>query len=279
MKDRIAAAALAIAFFAWWPVSAGKLVSAARRVSQGSQPSQANVAPLSPKEKEELQARIYMARKEYHEAELVYAKLATEYPRDPSYPNSIGIAKQQQDDLKGAALYYQRATKVDKKFATGYSNLGTTWYAQKQYGRAIRFYQKAISVQPQVAGFYTNLGYAYFAQKKYPLAFAAFQKAMAINPDVFQQNDRNGAVMSYQSVADRGLFDFMLAKSYAQKADAMNCAAYLRRAHDEGYKPTDKALADKAFDAVREDPDVKAAFDLLQPPPPQKTASSAPPGV
>src|ERR1700722_4299177 len=247
MKHRIAAAALAILFFASWPVSAGKLVSVARRVSQGSQPPQANVAPLSPKEKEELQARIYMARKEYHEAELVYAKLATEYPRDPSYPNSIGIAKQQQDDLKGAALYYQRATKVDKKFATGYSNLGTTWYAQKQYGRAIRFYQKAISVQPQVAGFYTNLGYAYFAQKKYPLAFAAFQKAMAINPDVFQQNDRNGAVMSYQSVADRALFDFMLAKSYAQKADAMNCAAYLRRAHDEGYKPTDKALADKAF--------------------------------
>jgi tetratricopeptide (TPR) repeat protein len=279
MKYRIAAAALAIAFFASWPVSARKPVSAERQVAQGSQPSQANVAPLSPKEKEELQARIFMARKEYHEAELVYTKLAAEYPRDPSYPNSIGIAKQQQDDLKGAALYYQRATKVDKKFATGYSNLGTTWYAQKQYGRAIRFYQRAISVQPQVAGFYTNLGYAYFAEKKYPLALAAFQKAMAINPEVFQQNDRNGAVMSYQSVADRGLFDFMLAKSYAQKADAMNCAAYLRRAHDEGYKPTDKALADKAFDTVRDDPDVKAAFDLLQPPPPEKSASSAPSGA
>lgn len=279
MRYRIPAAALAIAFFASWASPARAAGTAAPQVSQASQPSQANSAPLSPKEKEELQARIFMARKEYHEAELVYTKLAAEYPRDPGYPNSIGIAKQQQDDLKGAAQYYQRATKVDKNFATGYSNLGTTWYAQKQYGRAIRFYRKAISVQPQVAGFYTNLGYAYFAQKKYPLAFAAFQKAMAINPEVFQQNDRNGAVMSYQSVADRGLFDFMLAKSYAQKADAMNCAAYLRRAHDEGYKPTDKALADKAFDMVRDDPEVKSAIDLLQPPPPQKTASSAPPGA
>ena len=126
-----------------------------------------------------------------------------------------------------------------------------------------------------MAGFYTNLGYAYFAQKKMPQAFAAFQKAMAINPDVFQQNDRNGAVMSYQSVADRGLFDFMLAKSYAQKADAMNCAVYLRKAHDEGYKATEKDLADKAFDMVRADPDVKSELDLLQPP--QKSASSAPP--
>ena len=129
-----------------------------------------------------------------------------------------------------------------------------------------------------MAGFYTNLGYAYFAQKKFPLAFAAFQKAMAIDPNVFQQSDRNGSVMSYQSVADRGLFDFMLAKSYAQKTDPANCAVYLRKAHDEGYKPTDKALADHAFDAVRSDPDVKTALDMLEPPP-QKTASSAPSGA
>ncbi len=80
--------------------------------------------------------------------------------------------------------------------------------------------------------------------------------------------------MSYQSVTDRGLFDFMLAKSYAQKVDAMDCAVYLRKAHDERYKATEKDLADKAFDMVRADPDVKTALGLLQPP--QKSASSAP---
>jgi tetratricopeptide (TPR) repeat protein len=274
MKYRIPATALGIALLASWPVLARPPGSAA---PQSTATDQAQQPPLSPKEKEELQARIFMARKDYQGAETVYAKLAKEYPREPSYLNAIGIAKQQQNDLKGAVQYYDRATKVDKNFAQGYSNIGTTWYAQKQYGRAIRFYQKAISVQPKVAGFYTNLGYAYFAQKKMPQAFAAFQKAMAIDPNVFQENDRNGAVMSYQSVTDRGLFDFMLAKSYAQKADPMNCAVYLRKAHDEGYKATEKDLADKAFDMVRSDPDVKTALDLLQPP--QKSASSAPSGA
>jgi tetratricopeptide (TPR) repeat protein len=273
MRSRILAA-LVSAFFPLLLLSAQPLGPAPL---QSTSSDQVPALPASPKEREELQARIHMARKEYHEAELVYAKLAMEYPRDPTYPNAIGIARQQQDDLKGAAQYYERATKIDKSYATGYSNLGTTWYAQKQYGKAIREYQRAIAVQPKVAGYYTNLGYAYFAQKKYPLAFAAFQKAMAINPDVFQQNDRNGAVMSYQSVTDRGLFDFMLAKSYAQKADAMDCAVYLRKAHDEGYKPTEKDLADKAFDMVRADPDVKTELDLLQPP--QKSASSAPSGA
>jgi tetratricopeptide (TPR) repeat protein len=281
MGSRIAAAALIAAFFApaYTFAQTASAPAGGATAPQAGTADQAPALPASAKEREELQARIHMARKEYHEAELVYAKLAMEYPRDPSYLNSIGIAKQQQDDLTGAAQYYDRATKVDKKYAQGYSNLGTTWYAQKQYARAIRFYQKAISVQPQVAGFYTNLGYAYFAQKKLPQAFAAFQKAMAINPEIFQENDRNGAVMSYQSVTDRGLFDFMLAKSYAQKADAVNCAVYLRRSHDEGYKTTEKDLADKAFDMVRDDPDVKSAIDLMLPPPPQKSASSAPSGA
>jgi tetratricopeptide (TPR) repeat protein len=237
-----------------------------------------STAQLSPKERQELQARIDMARKQYHEAEQIYTKLASEYPKDPGYPNAVGIAKQQQDDLKGAAQFYLRATKIDKHFATGYSNLGTTFYAQKQYVQAIRYYRRAISVDPQVAGFYTNLGYAYFAQKKYPEAFAEFQKAMAINPDIFEENDRNGSVMSYKAVPDRGLFYFMLAKSYGLKADAMNCAAYLKRARDEGYKATDKDLADKSFDAVRADPDVKSLLDLMQPAPPQNSASAAPSG-
>ncbi len=274
MRSRILAA-LVSAFFPLLFSSGLTLGSAA---PQSTSTDQAPQQPASPKEKEELQARIFMARKEYNEAEKVYAKLAAEYPHDPVYLNSIGIAKQQQDDMKGAALYYQRATKIDKSFATGYSNVGTIWYAQKQYAKAIRFYRKAISVQPQVAGFYSNLGYAYFAQKKYPQALATFQKAMAIDPDIFQQNDRNGSVMTYQSVADRGLFDFMMAKSYAQKPDAANCAIYLRKALEEGYKPTGKDLADHAFDAVRSDPDVKGALDLLQPPP-EKSASSAPSGA
>jgi tetratricopeptide (TPR) repeat protein len=274
MRSRIVAAFLLAAWIA------PQFALAQQSDSAAPQPATENAAPQLPasfKEREELLARIDMARKEYQEAESVYMTLAAEYPRDPSYPNAIGIAKQQQDDLQGAIKYYERATKVDKKFATAYSNLGTTWYAQKNYKKAIRYYKKAIALQPQVAGFYTNLGYAYFAWKKYPPAFAAFQKAMAIDPDVFQRNDRNGSVMSYQSVADRGLFDYMLAKSYAQKADAMNCAIYLRKALDEGYKEMKKALTDHAFDAVRSDPGVMSVLDQLQPPP-QKSASSAPTG-
>ena len=264
MRCKIVAAVVLVVFAA--------LHSGSAQQSDSSAPP----APTTPREKEELQARIFMARKQYAEAAGMYAKLSAENPKNASYLNAIGIAKQQQNDIKEAGKYYERATKVDKTFATGFSNLGTTWYAQKQYKKAIRYYQKAIAIDPRTAGFYTNLGFAYFAEKQYPRALGAFRKAMEIDPGVFQQNDRNGQVVSDQSVTDRGLFDFLLAKSFAQKNDAANCAIYLRKAFDEGYKEMDKARTDHAFDAVRADPNVKSVLDLL---PPRRSAAAAPSGA
>ena len=164
-------------------------------------------------------------------------------------------------DLMAARKYFERATKINKKFAAAYNNIGAIYFAQKQYGKAIRQYEKALSMEAQTAGFYSNLGYAYFGEKRYPEAFKSFQKAMAIDPNTFQQNDRNGALMQYRSVSDHGLFDFMLAKSYAQMGDAEHCAMYLRRAIDEGYKEVASARKDPAFVKVLTDPDVKTVLD------------------
>lgn len=262
-------------------VLAAPLFAPAQTPKTSARSSSANSAsaPMTAQEKMELQARIFMARKQYSDAGGIYLKLAAAYPRNATYWNYLGITKQQLGDLNAAGKYYQRATKADKHFADGYSNLGTTWYARKDYKKAVASYKKAISVQSNVAGFYTNLGYAYFAEKQMPLATEAFHKALAIDPTVFTQNDRNGAVMTYQSVTDRGLFDFMLAKGYAQTGDAAQCAAYLKRAFDDGYKDVLKARTDPAFAKLLADPGVKAALDLAEPPPPPTAASASPSGA
>ena len=236
-----------------------------------------NSAPTTPRGKEELHARILMATKQYPEALKAYAQLASENPRNSSYPNFAGIALMQIGDLVTARKYFVRATKINKKFAAAYNNIGAIYFAQKQYGKAIRQYEKALSMEAQTAGFYSNLGYAYFGEKRYPEAFKSFQKAMALDPNTFQQNDRNGALMQYRSVSDHGLFDFMLAKSYAQMGDAEHCAVYLRRAVDEGYKEVASARKDPAFVKVLADPDVKTVLDEASQA--DTKAAAAPPGV
>jgi tetratricopeptide (TPR) repeat protein len=228
-------------------------------------------ASLSPREKEELQARIFMAKKQYTEAVQVYSKLSQEYPKEAAYVNYLGIAQLQEGKLDDARKSFDRATKINRRFSDAYNNLGATYYAEKQYKKAISQYQRSLSLKPDVASVYTNIGYAYFAEKQLPKAMEAFHKALEIDPHVFEESGRAGSILSYRSVADRGLFNFMLAKDYAQSGDATNCIVYLRRAHDEGYKDVGKARTDPAFAKVIADPSVKALLDEIAPlptPPP-----------
>ena len=88
--------------------------------------------PSSPREKDELQARIYMARKEYAQAADLYTKLWREYPKEASYPNFLGIAFLQQGKLNEARKSFEQATKVNRRFPDAYNNLGATYYAEKE---------------------------------------------------------------------------------------------------------------------------------------------------
>jgi len=243
---------------------------------QSAQP-ESDSAPKTPREKDDLQARIYMAKKQYPEAVELYTKLSQQNPKDASYLNFIGIALLQQSKISDARKYFERATKVNKRFADAYNNLGACYYAEKQYGKAIAQYRKSLALAPNAASIYTNVGYAYFAQKQIPQAMQAFHKALVIDPDVFDRTGRSGSILSYRSVTDRGLFNFTLAKGYAQDGDAMNCAVYLRRALEEGYKDILKARTDPDFAKVLADPDVKAVLDdavLRLPPAPEPAPRS-----
>jgi tetratricopeptide (TPR) repeat protein len=239
-----------------------------RAQNSSERPSEENAAPnasLSPREKDELQARIFMAKKQYPDAVQVYTKLCQEYPKDPAYLNYLGIAQLQQGRMDDARKSFDRATKVNKRFSDAYNNLGATYYAEKQYKRAISQYQRSLSLRPDVASVYTNIGYAYFAQKQLPKAMEAFHKALELDPHVFEETGRAGSILSYRSVTDRGLFNFMLAKNYAQSGDAPNCMVYLRRAADEGYKEVGKARTDPDFAKVIDDPNLKALLDEIAP--------------
>ena len=227
-------------------------------------PASSNAA-LSPREKDELQARIFMAKKQYPDAIGVYARLSQEYPKEAAYQNYLGIAQLQEGKLDDARKSFDRAIKINRRFSDAYNNLGATYYAEKRYKNAISMYQRSLSLKPNVASVYTNIGYAYFAQKQLPKAMEAFHKALEIDPKVFEETGRAGSILSYRSVADRGLFNYMLAKDYAQNGDTPNCLLYLRRAADEGYKEVGKVRTDPAFAKVIDDPDVKALLDKVAP--------------
>ena len=269
----IFAAAVFIPFFA----AARQSIPA--KPSPSAPQTNSTSTPANPHEQEELQARVLMARKDYVGAVKAYQRLSQEEPRNATYLNFIGLALLQLSDINNAEKYFQRATKVNKRYAEAYNNLGAVEFSRKRYREAIRQYMKALAINPQVASYWGNMVYAYFAEKKYPQAMESFQKALALDPTTFETSDRNGTVMQYRAVTEHGLFDFMLAKSYAQKGDAEHCAVYLRKALEEGYKEIASARSDPAFAKVRATPEVKMVMDDLPQPPGAASASKTPPGA
>jgi len=230
--------------------------------------AQVSSAPANPVERqisgEEL-GDLYMARKQYHEAMEQYRSLSDQNPHNAVYLNKLGIALHQQTALGAALKYYERAVKANPRYADAENNIGTIWYQRKKFSKAVRAYQKAIKMRDDMPVLYSNLGYAYFSQGKYDDSIAAFRTALAKDPQFFERgSSRTGSILQDRSVADRGRFYFLLAKSFAEAGNLDRAIFYLRKSKEEGYAQINEVKKDPAFAAVLKDPVV---IDLLAPKP------------
>jgi len=192
---------------------------------------------------------ILMARKMYREAIDVYR----EGPLDSWIIwNKLGIAYHQMTQIDEARKYYERAIKLNPKYAEAINNLGTVHYAKKNYRRAVSQYVKALKLTPNSASVYSNLGTAQFARKKYKEAMEAYQKAIALDPEVFEHRSAYGTLLQERSVGERARFHYYLARTYAQAGNAERALQYIRMALEEGFKERDKLMEDPEFANLRE---------------------------
>jgi tetratricopeptide (TPR) repeat protein len=234
-----------------------------------SQVSNAAANPADRQLSGEEMGDLYMARKQYREATDQYRMLSEQNPHNAVYLNKLGIALHQQTALGAALKYYERAVKVDPRYADAENNIGTIWYQRKKYSKAIRAYQKAIKMRDDMPVLYSNLGYAFFSLGKYDDSIAAFRTALAKDPQFFERgSSRTGSILQDRSVPDRGRFYFLLAKSFAEAGNVERAVFYLRKAKEEGYAQMNEVKKDPAFAAVVKDPVV---IDLLAPKPVEST--------
>jgi tetratricopeptide (TPR) repeat protein len=238
--------------------------------ASADQPEQEPAAPLTDSQKAEIRGDILMARKQYAAAVLLYEEALKLDRRRATLMNKIGIAYHQQMELDKARKYYQRALKADKNYGEVRNNLGALYYDMRKYRQSVNEFRKAIALRPELAAAHSGLGSALFARKKYEEALGSFRRAVELDPEIFERKSMFGSVVQSRAVADRGLFYFFLAKSFALQGDAERCAHYLRRARDDGYGGVDRVKDDPAFAAVLKDPLVQ---EVLNPP----AAASVPP--
>lgn len=215
-------------------------------------PQSAAAAPLSAEER----ADIFMARKMYREAVELY--LSIKPPTAVIY-NKVGIAYHQSGNLDDAKKYYDRALKLNRKYAEALNNVGTVHYARKSYRRAISTYKKALQLTPNSASIHSNLGTAYFARRDYQRAIAEYEKALALDPDVFEHRSTQGVLLQERTIEEKARFHYYLAKTYAKAGRHELALQYIRKSLEEGFKERQKYMEESEFEPLRKLPE----FELL----------------
>ena len=213
-----------------------------------SNQSSAASAQITP----EMRGDIMMARKMYRDA-LDYYKPGAD--KSAVLANKTGIAYHQLLDLNDAKKYYDRAVKLNPRYAEAINNLGTIYYARKSYRRAVEEYKKALRITPDSASILSNLGTAYFARKDYENASKAYQQALTLDPEVFERRSTQGTLLQDQSVEERARFHYYLAKTYAQAGTKDRALLYIRKALEEGFKDRNKFIKEPEFAALQDDPE------------------------
>ncbi len=212
----------------------------------------------------EMRGDIFMARKMFREAIDTYAASTQ---KDPVLWNKTGIAYHQLVQLEQARKAYQQAVKLRPDYMEAINNLGTVYYAEKSYRRAIGYYQRAIKLapdDPRAASIYMNMGTAYFARKQYNQCALANQKAIELDPEVFERHGNYGIMLEERNVEERAKYHYYIAKMYAKTGRNELAIQYLRKALEEGFKEKDKLVKDPEFATLRDTPEFKQLLTAEQ---------------
>jgi tetratricopeptide (TPR) repeat protein len=94
-----------------------------------------------------------------------------------------GEALQEIKKYKEASKKYEKAVKIDSKYAEAWSNLGYTYRKQGKFDKAVRAYKKAIKLKPDLAEAHEYLGEAYAEMGKFDKAEKELQILRELGSD------------------------------------------------------------------------------------------------
>jgi tetratricopeptide (TPR) repeat protein len=221
--------------------------------------------PIQPERRQltpEERGDIFLARKMYREAIDAFREGS---PKDAVLHNKEGIAYHQLLQLDQALKEYQQAVKLKPDYEEALNNIGTIYYAKKNYGRAGTWFARAIKLAPddaKSAAVYVNLGSSWFSRKNYLRAQVAFQTAVGLDPEVFERHGSFGVLMQERNIEERAKFHLYLARMYAKSGRNDLALQYLRKAFEEGLKERQKSVEAVEFNPLRDLPEFKELLKL-----------------
>ena len=126
---------------------------------------------------------------------------------DAQFYNSRGMAYDKEGRYDQAILDYNKALKINPRYAEAYNNRGVAYRRKGQYDRAISDYNKALEINPKDAEAYNNRAVAYLGKGQYDRAISDYNKALEINPSFTEVYYARGICYYYQKQYDKSWED------------------------------------------------------------------------
>jgi len=176
--------------------------------------------------------------------------------------NKLGLSELR-DDSSIARIHFERAVKLNPKYAEAVNNVGAVDYMRKNYGSAAKYFKKAVALDETHSTYHVNLGAAWFSQRKMDRAIAEYMRAMELDPDALRHESRTGVAAQISSPEERAQYSYLLAKAYAKRGDIDGCLQCLKRAKEDGYPNLANVYKDEEFSRLRDNPKLQ---EVVPPP-------------
>jgi len=104
-------------------------------------------------------------------------------PYDEVTLNALGAIAIAEKNYPAALDYFQRCVSIVPNYASGYNNLGRTYFEMGRASDAAPNFKRATELEPNNPMFHTNYGLALMRTGDVPTARAEFERAVAIDPN------------------------------------------------------------------------------------------------
>jgi tetratricopeptide (TPR) repeat protein len=168
-----------------------------------------------------------------------------------------------------ARVSYQQAIQIDPKCLTAYQGLANLYVAMEDFGHAVETYKKALEISPKDGGLWFDLGMVHARHKDWNASLEALNKAVQLDPENRQYVNTLGYALARAGRTQDALVCFSRVQDPAKAH--YNLARMLE--HMGQPEPAKNELRE----ALRVDPNLTAASEMLGRLEGPATQSAAPP--
>lgn len=174
-------------------------------------------------------------------------------PDNPGALNLLGMARFFKKDYRIAEANFTKAIALSPFYASAFNNLGNLYFMTGRPEKAEALLKKALEISPRLASACYSLGALLLQVGRTDEAIVYLSRGLDLDPSYLDTHKSFIASPEAQGSAEA---EFAWARVYASRSNVEETLTHLEKAKRAGFRDWGRIESDKAFDPVRENPDV-----------------------